>query len=163
MSSIQQSASRDTIEKQYSYHNVWSQTIIVLIAGGPGTFGMIWLAVTKHMNWLWLLVLLFLLLFFLGIWIAILNVHGKLHFMLSKEGIYIPLVWKSDNHTFIPFSEISGVEFLELQGNNIAFQVSVGTKKYAIPKSYFPLNNDFQEIVEFIQKRLPSHLWQNPR
>jgi hypothetical protein len=72
------------------------------------------------------------------------------------------LVWKSDYHTFIPFSEISSVELLKLQGK-LAFRVSVGTKKYAISKSWFPPNNNFQEIVEFIQERLPSPLRQNAR
>ena len=160
MNSSSQPSNQSSIEKEYPYRNAWSQTLTVLTAGGLGAFGMAWYALSKNITWLWLIVAFFFSFFLLGVWITVVNVQGKLSFMISKEGIYIPLVWNSQRHTFVSFSEISEVEFLEFQGNTI-FQVSAGNKKYPITKSWFPTKGDFQEIVDIIQARLPVHLKQS--
>ncbi|MFT3890779.1 MAG: hypothetical protein QM730_04025 [Anaerolineales bacterium] len=154
------SSHQNPIEKQYLYQSAWSQTLIVLSVGGLGAFGMAWLALSKNIAWFWFLAAFFLCFFLLGVWITIVNIQGKLRFMISKEGIYLPLAWNSQRHTFVRFSEVSDVEFLEFQGNTI-FQVSVGNKKYPITKSWFPDKGDFQEIVDIIQARLPAQLKQS--
>src|SRR5581483_4496878 len=105
----------------------------------------------------WVLAALFLVTFLLGVWISIVNIQGKLRLMISKDGIYIPVIWNSQNHIFVRFTEITGVEFMEVQRNMI-FEITVGSKKYPITKSWFPIEGDFQEIVDTIKARLSTYL-----
>lgn len=157
MNSSPQPISVSSVEKQYLYRNAWSQTVTVLVTGGLGTGLLAWLALSKDLAWLWLVAMIFLILFGLGLWITIVNIQGKLRFKVSQEGIYVPLIWNSRSYAFVSFSEINDVEFIQAYGNMI-FEVSAGKKKYPITKSWFPNKGDFEEIVSIIQARLPAHL-----
>ena len=160
MNSLRQTPRPDLIEKTYLYRYAWSKTLVILAIGGLGAFGAAWLAISKGVVLSWLFAVIFLLMFLLGAWIAIVNIQGKLRVTISKDGIYLPSVSKPQSPTFVPFSEISAVELLEVQGNKI-FQISVGDKQYSVTRPWFPGKNDFQEIIETIQERLPAHLKQS--
>jgi hypothetical protein len=119
-----------------------------------GALGAVWLAASKGFAWMWLFAFFFFALLLFGLWIAIVNIQGK-RFIITKDGFYLPSVWKSNSYVYIPFSDVSEVEFLEVQGN-IILQLSVGNKKYAITHTWFPNRENFTEIVETLKKRLPN-------
>ncbi len=157
MNSVNKIPNPDSIEKQYPYRYAWFPTLFMVFIGGLGTFGMVSLAISKGIAWPWFFTLLFFVLFIFGAWITIVNIQGKLRFIISKEGVYIPSIWNSKAYTFVEFSKISDVEYLEVQGN-IILQLSVGSKKYSITHTWFPTKNAFQEIAEIVKERLPAHL-----
>ena len=147
----------DNIEKRYVYRYAWLPTITMLIFGGLGISTTTYFGILRGGFLPWFFGIISGIIFVFFLWISIVGWQGKLRFMISPAGIYIPLIWNSNKHRFVRFADVSGATILEFQGN-VILELSVGKKKYPITHTWFPSMRDFQEIVATVMERIPAHI-----
>ena len=140
------------IEKEYPYRYKWSSTIGVLITGGLGAFGGAWFATLDNKVWWWLLSIFFVFLFLLGLFVTVINIWGNRKFILTRDNIYLPSIWKSKTYTLIPFSEIDKAILTDVQGN-VILRLFFDGKEYSITHSWLPSIDSFNEILQIVNER----------
>lgn len=155
MDTIPQTPFLDSLEKKYRYRSSWGNLVITIIVCGVIGFFLGLLAFSEKSLWLGLLAFFMLLVFLLGIYMAIVAIWGHLELKLTNDGIYIPNTWRWDSYIFIPYSGVTLVQLFKVQANTF-LQLSVGKKKYALVLAWFPHKGDFLEIVETVCNRLPD-------
>ena len=143
------------VEKEYPYRYKWSSTIGVLITGVLGVFGGVWLAVSGNGFWWWLFSLFFAILFFLGLYILVVNIWGNRKLVITRENIFVPSIWKSERYTMISFTEIEKAGLINVYGN-VILRLFVGGKEYSITHSWLPSIDSFNEVLKIVNERVIS-------
>src|SRR5258708_28537761 len=141
------------IEKEYPYRYKWSSTIGLLITGGFGSFGGARFAELGDGIWWWLFSLFFAILFLFILFVAFINIWGNRKVIVTKENIYLPSIWKTEQYTSIPFSEIDKAVLTNVYGN-VILRLFVDGKEYSITHSWLPTENMFKEILAVVNERI---------
>jgi hypothetical protein len=80
---------------------------------------------------------------------------GNRRLLITKNELYLPVVWKSETYTLIPFSEITGADLIELSGN-VILRIFVHRKEFNITNSWLPSIDSFNEILQIVNERMKS-------
>ena len=104
--------------------------------------------VVDYVGEVWVFVFLFLL----GLFVTVINIWGNRKFILTRDNIYLPSIWKSKTYTLIPFSEIDKAVLTDVQGN-VILRLFFDGKEYSITHSWLPSIDSFNEILQIVNER----------